>query len=259
MQRLVTSDTVPFECFGEFGDPSILLMTRACVKLLFSVEHSELVDDRVTFAALVSFLSSCFQVPPIAALFTQVLLDTPPKSQQSAMLAVWKLLCDGVSSSDHVLAQQSAAAVDLWLTLLLSDSSMTPLCQAALSREPRLSSYLSSLFSTMFVLYIWEPAEKYYTFSRPLLPLLLVNTEAFIQLRSALLAPQRPDVQNTVSPIIDSLLKVCCNRAPPSFLIDRSLIQDITPSLEATNRDRFINNISNLRAQLLANCTRPIV
>jgi exportin-7 len=141
----------------------------------------------------------------------------------------------GLKSLDTAISSQCAAALDAlagfyFASLPISDAS-PPAAQAAARHLAALPNLWPELLRTLFEMVLFEECSNQWSLSRPMLSLILVNEGILNELKGQLVASQPPDRR--------ARLVGCFEK----------LMNDVSRSLDAKNRDRFTQNLTVFRTE----------
>jgi exportin-7 len=159
-----------------------------------------------------------------------VTLDTNVFSQLVSSLH------EGVNSYDLTIAAQCASAIDHFATLFFHETRKrkeSPLKHALHRHLQATPSLFSMLLTSLFNILIYGDAASQWALSRPILSLSLCSPDALTSYQHHIAASQGSE-QNQVA-VDDAFSK---------------LYQDIMPTLEASNRDKFTQKLGQFRNAL---------
>lgn len=139
----------------------------------------------------------------------------------------------GLKSLDLSVSSQCAAAIDnLAGYAYLHRPGAEEATQAGSAIADHLQKHpdlFPRILSTLFEIVLFEDCSNQWSLSRPMLPLILACESVYAQLRSQIVASQPTDRQPALSACLDRLM------------------EGVTTSLDAKNRDKFTANLTLVR------------
>eukprot|EP00173_Palmaria_palmata_P002013 Plantae.Rhodophyta-Palmaria_palmata.ctg22290.p1 GENE.Plantae.Rhodophyta-Palmaria_palmata.ctg22290~~Plantae.Rhodophyta-Palmaria_palmata.ctg22290.p1 ORF type:complete len:227 (-),score=27.71 Plantae.Rhodophyta-Palmaria_palmata.ctg22290:69-674(-) len=168
----------------------------------------------------------------------EIMCTNHPKSiaelDHPTFLRVMQSLQEGLQSPEVWMSSQSASAVDhlsgFRFRQTLKDTEYGRMMRAHVDQSPDM---FPSCLKIIFAMICHVDCTNQWSLSRPLLSLILTNTDAFLQLKAQTIQSQgTPERQAAVSLAFDRLMK------------------DIQPNIESKNRDRFTQAATHFRMEL---------
>lgn len=239
LSRALSGNYVNFGVFELYGDRALTDALDMSLKLCMSVPQGDVLAYRKVAKAYFSLLETLC----ISHLTVILQLDT------MTFVQIVQSLEAGLKSLDVAISSQSAAAIDSIATFhydaaaLAAENGADPEQQdakrAAAARQLAVHVGASpdlfpKILRTLFEIILFEDCTNQWSLSRPMLSLILMNEGLFQQLKEALGATL-PDDRRA--------------RLEAGFT---KLMEDVTRSLEAKNRDRFVQNLTLFRHDLRA-------
>ncbi|RHY29255.1 hypothetical protein DYB32_005303 [Aphanomyces invadans] len=213
---------VNFGVFKLYNDGAWDQALEVCLQLALSIPLDELMVKNTYFF----FLEMLFRNQIVSV----VSLDSTIFSQ------LVQSLHEGVNSYDLTIAAQCATAVDHLATLYYHETKKKKDSPVKHSLSVHLQAYpslWSTLLSSLFNILIYGDATSQWALSRPILSLSLCSPDALATYQHSIAASQGNDQHK--AQVDDAFAK---------------LYQDILPSLEASNRDRFTQKLGQFRNSL---------
>ncbi|PSS15752.1 Exportin-7 like [Actinidia chinensis var. chinensis] len=224
LSRALAGNYVNFGVFELYGDRALSDALDTVLKLLISIPLVDILAYRKLTAAYFAFLEVLLNCH-----ITFVLnLDT------STFRHIVGSLESGLRGVDTNILSQCASAVDNLATFYFNNITVgeSPTTPAALNLARHVADcpgVFPEILKTLFEIVLFEDCGNQWSFSRPMLSLILISEEMFTNLRAQILASQPVDQQPRLSLCFDQLMA------------------DITRSLETKNRDKFTQNLTKFR------------
>ncbi|CAL8462392.1 g1925 [Coccomyxa elongata] len=225
LKRGLAGNYVNFGVFELYGDPALKDALDVTMKMALSIPLVDIMAYRKVSKAFFGLLEV------LCANHTGVIAacDTP------TFAFLMTALDAGLKSLDVVVSSQCAAAVDnlagfYFKAIQASNGSPPPAAPQAFAEHLRQRpELLPTLLTTLFEIVLFEDCSNQWSLSRPMLALILVNEQIYTALRNRIVAAQPLDRQAHLSQCLDKLMA------------------DVQRNLEPKNRDKFTQNLTNVR------------
>ncbi|KAB7495287.1 Exportin-7 [Armadillidium nasatum] len=195
---------VNFGVFRLYGDEALDSALHTFVKLLLSIPQSDLL------------------VYPKLSKIYYVLLDCLSRDHMNFLatlepdvfLYILSSISEGLSAIDTIVCTGCCSTLDHIVTHLFkalhqkSKKTLAELENDALVRVMKHQpSILQQILATVLNIIMFEDCRNYWSMSRPLFPLILLNNEYFHQLRQQVISQQAPDKQNAMLKSFENLME----------------------------------------------------
>ncbi|KAF0719560.1 Aste57867_954 [Aphanomyces stellatus] len=224
--RALGGNYVNFGVFKLYNDKAWDQALEICLQMALSIPLDELMTYPKVKNAYFFFLEILFRNQIVSV----VSLDSSIFSQ------LVQSLHEGVNSYDLAIAAQCATAVDHLASLHYHETKKkkdTPVKHALMAHLQAYPSLWSTLLSSLFNILIYGDATSQWALSRPILSLSLCSPEALASYQHSIAASQGTDQNKAL--VDDAFAK---------------LYQEILPTLEASNRDKFTQKLGQFRNSL---------
>jgi exportin-7 len=224
LTRTLSGNYCNFGAMSHYNDTTLDQALDITIKMALSIRIADLLSYPKVGAAYFTLLETVFQS------YGQILvaLDTAP------FMHLVHSLEEALRSPN--LAKTAVGSATTAIGHLLSFYYQQ--VQKATPYAPRLNQHFSSdpelfmrLLNTMFSSLLFEDSSNQWTMSRPLLPLILIGTQYYEDYKSKMVASSGPDKKAVLQ---DAFAK---------------LMDGVEQNLEATNRDKFTQNLTAFRRQ----------
>ncbi|GFY98117.1 ARM repeat superfamily protein [Actinidia rufa] len=246
LSRALAGNYVNFGVFELYGDRALSDALDTVLKLLISIPlvdilaYRKVLDAGVSLVYLEMYLVYVAPLKLTAAYFAflEVLLNCHItfvlNLDTSTFRHIVGSLESGLRGVDTNILSQCASAVDNLATFYFNNITVgeSPTTPAALNLARHVADcpgVFPEILKTLFEIVLFEDCGNQWSFSRPMLSLILISEEMFTNLRAQILASQPVDQQPRLSLCFDQLMA------------------DITRSLETKNRDKFTQNLTKFR------------
>eukprot|EP00761_Pharyngomonas_kirbyi_P013683 gb/GECH01013712.1/.p1 GENE.gb/GECH01013712.1/~~gb/GECH01013712.1/.p1 ORF type:complete len:1061 (+),score=152.47 gb/GECH01013712.1/:1-3183(+) len=225
LSRAMGGNYCNFGVFALYGDPALSNAINAIVNMVTIIPKDQLMSFpkvKKTFFAMLEIL--------LQNHMTQLIqYDT------NIFLYLIEMLETGIRSNDVPLSSQSCAALDHFCTFYFTKGQKNHEDYLRIQRHlEQDSQLLERILSSLFNMIIYEKLSNQWSISRPMLSLIVINSNYFEQLK-----------QSTIMSFDESKQE----KATQAF--DR-LMDKVEMNLEPRNRDRFTGNLSQFR-QIMRN------
>eukprot|EP00042_Codosiga_hollandica_P039830 m.336856 g.336856 ORF g.336856 m.336856 type:complete len:1074 (+) comp55707_c0_seq3:45-3266(+) len=222
LKNVFSGDYVNFGVFQLYGDIALDAAFDIFFKMLVSIPMDDLlIYPKLTKAyyGLISHISRdhmrslCFLDP---ALFQYVM----------------STLLEGLKSVDSTMCTQCCSAVDNVLTHAITGKSKAKIDESALSLEQLIRANIqlfNQMLRDLLTVIVYEECKHQWSLSRPLLGLIILSPDFFMEEQRRLISTQPPFRQE--------IFTEACN----------SLMEGVGESLSAKNRDHFTQNLAVFR------------
>lgn len=140
---------------------------------------------------------------------------------------------EGLKCLDTTISSQCASAVDniatFYYTRLPIDESSDDAAKAIATHLANVSNALLDILQVLFELVLYQDCANQWSLSRAMLPLILLNESYFNEVKARIVSGQPVERQQKLTEGFEKLM------------------QDLKPTLEPKNRDRFTQNLQVLR------------
>lgn len=230
LARALSGNYVNFGVFDLYGDPAFKDAVRIALQLIVSVPLPDIMAFRKvsrSFFQLLEVLSHSH---------ASMLAATDLETFSFLMSAV----DTGLKSLDSSISSQCAATVDnlagfyFKATHADAPASQSPPHPAAQTMGAHLRArpeQLPTILKTLFELVLFEDVANQWSISRPMLTLILVNEDIYLQLQQQIIDAQPADRR--------SHLTACL----------ANLMVDVNRNLDPKNRDKFTQNLTLVRTE----------
>ncbi|CAG9462330.1 unnamed protein product [Pedinophyceae sp. YPF-701] len=243
LTRALGGNYVNFGVFELYNDPALKDALAVAFKLALAIP----LRDVLAYNKLAKTFFAFIEV--LCHKHTRVVAGQDSVTFQFVMAALQM----GLQSLDVYISSQSAAALDNLTSFYFKAVSKNdpedprptpPEAQQLCRRFEEHPDLIPSLIRILMESIMFRDVSNQWALSRPLLPLILINGQAYQEVRSQLLQQQ---VQQRRAVLSDALER---------------LTADVQQNLDHKNRDRFTQNITcllhNMRVQRLAAAQQPV-
>ncbi|KAK1281191.1 hypothetical protein QJS04_geneDACA015059 [Acorus gramineus] len=224
LQKAMAGNYVNFGVFELYGDRALADVLDIALKMMLSIPLADIMAFKKLTKAYFAFVEVLFnhQIAFILNLDTNVFMHIVGSLQS------------GLKSLEADVSSQCASAVDNLASYYFNNitSAEGTTSQAAMRLAQHiveLSNLFPEILKTLFEIVLFEDCGNQYSLSRPMLSLIIISEQMFADLKTQILASQPPDKRPRLSVCFDKLM------------------EDITLSLEARNRERFTKNLTSFR------------
>lgn len=223
--RALGGNYVNFGVFSLYGDPALKDAMSVCFRLILAVPVDQILAYPKVAKAYFSFLEI------LSANHAKSIVEQDHMTFERIMQS----LREGLQSYEVWMSSQSASAVDqlsafrFKQTMKRSDHGRLVL--AHVEQSPNL---FPSCLEIIFDMIIHVDCSNQWSLSRPLLSLILTNSDTFMKIKTKTIQAQSPERQAAVAEAFDHLMA------------------DIQPNLESKNRDKFTQQVTKFRLSLKA-------
>ena len=233
LARALTGNYVNFGVFELYGDPALKDAVECAFALCASIPPADVLAYRKVARAYFGLLEAICSGQIVALM----------RADGATFGHIATCLEAGLKCLDVGISSQCAAAVDALAgfyfgALPITDAS-PPAAQAAARHLAALPQLWPELLRTLFEMVLFEDCANQWSLSRPMLSLILVNEGILNELKAQLVASQPPDRR--------ARLEGCFEK----------LMNEVTRSLDAKNRDRFTQNLTVFRLEFHARTQQP--
>ncbi|EFJ32102.1 hypothetical protein SELMODRAFT_87550 [Selaginella moellendorffii] len=238
LTRALGGNYVNFGVFELYGDPALADALDVALKMSFSIPLADIAAYRKVARSYYAF----FEVLCHHHLSVIVNLDTPTFSHVLGSLEA------GLKSLDASISSQCASAVDnmsayYFTHITLGESPTSPMSINFARHIQERPNIFPQLLKSLFELVLFEECSNQWSISRPILALILINEQAYTDIKIQIIASQ-------------VLLYPLVTRPPDSqqklLLGFEKLMTDVNRTLEPTNREKFTQNLTIFRHDFLA-------
>ncbi|RHY92746.1 hypothetical protein DYB35_006862 [Aphanomyces astaci] len=224
--RALGGNYVNFGVFKLYNDAAWDQALEVCLQLALAIPLDELMTYPKVKTTYFFFLEMLFrnQIVSVVSL------------ESSVFSQLVQSLHEGVNSYDLTIAAQCATAVDHLASLYYHETKKkkdSPVKHALAMHLQAYPSLWSTLLSSLFNILIYGDATSQWALSRPILSLSLCSPDALTAYQHSIAASQGTDQHK--AQVDDAFTR---------------LYQEILPSLEASNRDRFTQKLGQFRNTL---------
>ncbi|PIA44208.1 hypothetical protein AQUCO_01700074v1 [Aquilegia coerulea] len=224
LSKALAGNYVNFGVFELYGDRALADVLDIALKMILSIPLADILAFRKLTKAYFTFLEVLFNNHIVAILN----LDTP------TFMHLVGSLESGLKGLDSSISSQCAAAVDSLAAYYFNHITMgeSPTSPASINLTRHIAecpSLFPEILKTLFEIVLFEDCSNQWSLSRPMLSLILISEQIFVDLKAKILSSQPADQQNRISLCFDKLMA------------------DLTRSLESKNRDKFTQNLTIFR------------
>ncbi|XP_040429550.1 ran-binding protein 17 isoform X4 [Cygnus olor] len=234
LKSALCGNYVSFGVFKLYGDNHFDNVLQAFVKMLLSVSHSDLLQYRK--------LSQSYY--PLLECVTQDHMSFITSLEPRVLIYILTSISEGLTAIDTIVSSSCCASLDYIVTYLfkhIAKEGKKTLRRREISQDgQRLFNFmqqnpevLQQMMSILMNTIIFEDCRNQWSVSRPLLGLILLNEKYFSELKATLINSQ-PDSKREV-------LDQCF----------RNLMEGVEQNLLVKNRDRFTQNMSVFRRDMV--------
>ncbi len=222
--RALGGGYVNFGVFALYGDPALADAMAVCFRLVMAIG----VEQIIAF-------------PKVARAYfglMEILCTNHPKElarlDHPVFVRIIQSLQEGLQSHEVWMSSQSATSIDqlsaFRYTQTMKDTEWGRMVKAHVDQSPELfPTCLEIVIKTI----IHVDCTNQWSLSRPLLPLILTNEEAYMRIKASMVHSQpTAEGRATVESAFNELMK------------------GVQPNLESKNRDRFTQRVSVFRVSL---------
>ncbi|WJX11071.1 hypothetical protein P8452_01723 [Trifolium repens] len=229
LERALSGNFVNFGIFELYGDRALIDALDIIIKLMLSIPLGDIFAFRKVAASYFAFLETLFN----GHLSFVLNLD------KNGLMLILGSLESGIKDLSEKISSQCAAAIDNFATFYFNHVTVGELVTSpAALRSVGLISEFPELFSrilrTLFEVVVLEDRGNLWTLSRAILSMILISEEMFANTKAQILASYPPDRHQTLS--------LCFDR----------LMQDVTLTLDAKNREKFSHNLTRFKSEFCA-------
>ena len=227
LTRVLSGNYVNFGVFQLYGDSSL----ADCLEVAFKLCLSMPLQDVIAYPKVCRTYFTLMELLMRNHTQTFAALDTPVLRHICASLQ------EGLKAHEVAISSQCAAALEhlaaFHFRTMSDERDGLPKQQLAahLQREPKL---FSEQLAVLLQMVVFEDCANQWSLSRPLLALVLTNEAAFGEWQAGLLAQQAASLERQ-------------QKLAAAF---QKLMAEVTPSLEAKNRDKFTQNLTTFRHEM---------
>lgn len=233
LSRALSGNYVNFGVFELYGDPAFKDAVSMVLRMALSIPLSDIMAFRKVGRAFFQLL--------------EVLSHSHAATLAATDLATFSFLMyaidGGLKSLDTSISSQCAAAADnlagFYFKATHTDALPTqppphPAAQAMGAHLRARPELLPAILTTLFELVLFEDVGNQWSLSRPMLALILVNEDIYLQLQQQIVDAQPADRR--------SRLTACLAK----------LMVDVNRNLDSKNRDKFTQNLTLVRTEFRA-------
>ncbi|XP_027367978.1 exportin-7-A-like isoform X1 [Abrus precatorius] len=229
LTRALSGNFVNFGIFELYGDRALVDALDITIKMILSIPLADIFAFRKVAAAYFAFLETLFN----GHLSFVLSLD------KSAFMLVIGSLESGLKDLSEKISSQCAYAIDNLATfyfthVTVGESVTSPAAVNVAGLISDFAELFSRILRTLFEIVILEDRGNQWTLSRAILSMILISEEMFTNIKAQILASYPQDQYQRLSLCFDKLM------------------QDVTLSLEAKNRDKFSQNLTRFKSEFCA-------
>ncbi|KAF1877740.1 hypothetical protein Lal_00038049 [Lupinus albus] len=229
LSRALSGNYVNFGVFELYGDRALVDALDITTKMILSIPMADILAFRKVAAAYFAFLEILFN----GHLSFVLSLDT------TIFVFLLRSLEAGLKDLSEKISSQCAATIDSLATFYFMHVTVgeSPVSPAAHNVARLMSDYpgiLSGILKTLFEDVILEDRGNQWSLGRAILSLILISEEMFTNIKAQILASYRVDQHQRLSLCFDKLM------------------EDVTLSLDAKNRDKFSKNLTRFKTEFCA-------
>lgn len=221
--RALGGNYVNFGVFSLYRDPALQDAMAICFRLMLAVPIEQLLAYPKVSKAHFGLL--------------EIMCTNHPKDivelDHMTFMRVLESLREGLQSHEVWMSSQAASAIDQLSAFrfkhTMKASEHGRLMQAHVEQSPEL---FPSCLEIIFNMIVHVDCTNQWSLSRPLLSLILTNRDAFVRIRTRTIQAQPLDRQPAIEAAFDKLMN------------------DILPTLESKNRDKFTQQVTQFRLAL---------
>ncbi|KAL4562079.1 hypothetical protein LXL04_034271 [Taraxacum kok-saghyz] len=221
----LSGNYVNFGVFELYGDRALADALDIALKMTLSVPLADILAYRKLTKAYYAFLEVLFN----SHIVYMLNLDT------NTFMHIVGSLESGLKGLDTSISTQAASAVDNLAAYYFNNITIAeaPTSPAAVNLGRHIAEGGPTLFpeilKTLFEIVLFEDCGNQWSLSRPMLSLILINEQIFLDLKAHILGSQPVDQHQRLSLCFDKLMA------------------DISRSLDSKNRDKFTQNLTIFR------------
>lgn len=216
----LTGNYVNFGVFSLYEDPALQNALDVSLQLCLQIPLADVLTYPKLSKAYFAFLDVLFRNH----------LDVLSGLDSSVFLQLVKTNHEGLQSNDLTVSALCASVVDHLATYMFlnqtKDKPTVRAIQAHVASEP---DVLNQLMNTLMNTLLYTSHANHWAVTRPILSLLLASQESFGVYQAQLIGSQAPENQEKLKEEFGKL------------------VQDVQPSVETTNRDKFTQKLTMFR------------
>ncbi|XP_019428725.1 PREDICTED: exportin-7-like isoform X2 [Lupinus angustifolius] len=229
LSRALCGNYVNFGVFELYGDRALVDALDITVKMILSIPLADILAFRKVAAAYFAFLEILFN----GHLSFVLSLD------KTVLVFLLRSLEAGLKDLSEKISSQCAATIDSLATFYFMHITVgeSPVSPAAHNVARLMSDYpgiFSGILKTLFEDVILGDRGNQWSLGRAILSLILISEEMFTNIKAQILASYRVDQHQRLSLCFDKLM------------------EDVTLSLDAKNRDKFSKSLTRFKSEFCA-------
>lgn len=221
--RALGGNYVNFGVFALYGDLALQDAMSVCFRLILAVPVDQLLAYPKVAKAHFNLI--------------EILATNHPKDiaelDHVTFSRIMQSLREGLQSYEVWMSSQSASAIDHLSAFMFKQTvKASEHGRRMVSHLEQSPDLFSSCLEIIFNMIIHVDCTNQWSLSRPLLSLILTNEETFLKIKTKTIQAQPPERQAAVATAFERLM------------------QDVQPTLESKNRDKFTQQVTQFRLSL---------
>lgn len=226
LTRALGGNYVNFGVFELYGDRALADALDMSLKMTLSIPLADILAFRKLTRAYFALLEVLFS----SHISFVLNLDT------STFMRIVGSLESGLKGLDTNISSQCASAIDNLAAFYFNNITMgeAPSLPAAVSLARHIAecpSLFPEILKTLFEIILFEDCSNQWSLSRPILSLILISEQIFVDLKTQILASQPVEQHQRLAMCFDKLMA------------------DVSRSLDSKNRDKFTQNLTVFRVE----------